>query len=53
MIKYKVKYFLPSHGQTADDAFELNVPIYSEQEWIAQKAADDYHSNHDGWEAAS
>lgn len=36
-----------------DDKFELFCPHTGpgDLEWIAEAAADDYHSNHDGWEA--
>jgi len=31
-------------------ALKTNLDLEDDGEWIAEQAADDYHSNHDGWE---
>jgi hypothetical protein len=36
---------------TAEDAFEVDSEDRNPR-YIAQDAADDYHSNHDGWESS-
>lgn len=48
MARYR--YWLPEHGMTRDDPFEVDSESRSPR-LIAQDAADNYHSNHDGWEA--
>lgn len=52
--KSTLKYYLPDNGQDIDDCFEVEVDTtwINDSEWMAQEAADDYHSNHDGWEAS-
>jgi len=34
------------------DCYEIKTifDIKEDSEWVAQEAAEDYHSNHDGWE---
>lgn len=49
-MKRKVKYWLPEHGQTVEDGYEVETDSDIPR-WIAQDAADDYHSEHDGWES--
>ena len=47
----RIKYWIPKNDQTEEDAYECDNPhIFSDPEWDAQTAADDYWSNHDGWE---
>ena len=49
MSKRTVWYRCISHCESTPFAFE---PDSNEMDrWMAQEAADDYHSNHDGWEA--
>lgn len=43
------RYFLPLYGGSADDAFEVKTTWTDEDpEWIAEDAAQDYWSEHDG-----
>lgn len=52
----KLKYYLPEHGQDADDPYEFEFgPVFGfpgDFGWAASEAASDYHSNHDGWESS-
>ena len=48
------KYFLPDEGQTVDDAYKVESKTDFNEPWktlIAEDCADDFHSNHDGWES--
>ena len=44
------QYYLPGYVGSEEDlyTFDAHSPWSSEE--LAQDAADDYHSNHDGWE---
>ena len=49
-----MKYYVDDH-ETIDDA--ITIPKCTENEfgaglsWAAEMAAEDYHTNHDGWES--
>jgi len=44
----KWKYW--PEGYSPEDGYELkNAGVYSDHESVAEDAADDFHSNHDGW----
>jgi hypothetical protein len=47
----RVHYWLPENGMERDDAYQCDSTAYDLQD-AAEEAADDYHSNHDGWEAS-
>lgn len=51
-MKHEYRYYRPDGGQTAEDAYRLQLDCNWDEdpEYIAQEAAEDYHSNHDGWE---
>lgn len=51
MTKQRIKYWLPDHGMSEDDAFSCEVNAYLDADMKAEEAAEDYHDNHDGWEA--
>jgi hypothetical protein len=42
------RYFIPAYGQTLDDAHSFESCLGGS--WLAEEAAEDYHTNHDGWE---
>lgn len=53
MNPYQYRYYLPDHGQGAEDSYQIesnNEPEFLE--YVAQDAAMDYHNNHDGWESS-
>jgi len=45
-----ILYWLPDQGQDREDAFELRAKVWDLAD-AATEAAEDYHSNHDGWES--
>lgn len=49
IMSTRVTYWLPAQGQGPDDAFQCDSEAWDLQD-AAEEAADDYHSNHDGWE---
>lgn len=49
MAKYR--YWLPENGMTCDDPYEVDSEERGPR-YIAQDAAHDYHSKHDGWESS-
>ena len=46
----QLKYFIDGSG-TVDDAFSFDVSSEDNVHRIVEDMADDYHTNHDGWEA--
>lgn len=50
--EYSVGRHPDYHKPESRFAFPKNIPLY-QREWrrVATEIADDYHSNHDGWEA--
>lgn len=50
--KRTFRYFLPEHGQTAEDAYEVESVFQSDlPRFVAEDAAENYHDAHGGWEA--
>jgi hypothetical protein len=50
----KIRYYPIEHDANAefDDAYECETDHDTEfDDWMAEDCADDYHSNHDGWES--
>ncbi|MBF0675557.1 hypothetical protein [Pseudomonas sp.] len=47
------KYLYAPHDWPFEEAYEIECRWDHEEdgEWIAEEAAADYHSEHDGWEA--
>jgi hypothetical protein len=52
------KFFYSVDGKQTEDLFELELNWFGDMvltdreiEWLAEKLADDFFSNHDGWEA--
>ena len=45
-----MKYYVLEHG-SPDDSFPVPKTKDRWDRWTAQEAAEDYHNNHDGWEA--
>ena len=53
LTKRKVRYYRPDDGTTAEDAYECDTTWSDEfPHRVAEDCADDYHSNHDGWECS-
>ena len=53
LTKKTIQYFLPEHGQTLEDAFECETTWADEfPHHAVTDCADDYHSEHDEWEAS-
>ena len=49
----KIRYAPSDYGMTFDDAWTLNTTWDTEDlAWIAEECADDYHTDHDGWESS-
>ena len=49
-----MKYYLPEHGGTAEDAYSLEgelAPFHNSL--VAASAAEDFHYRRDGWEVNS
>jgi hypothetical protein len=47
------RYYLPEHGQSADDSYTVDVEWGdADPELIADDAAQDYFNEHDGWESS-
>lgn len=53
MAKNKFKYRVDNGTMDDDDSheFESNFDS-SDGEWVAEAAAEDFHSKHDGWDAS-
>lgn len=50
--KYTYCYYLPDHGMTADDPYEVDSVFGDDSPYfVAEDAAKNYHDEHDGWEA--
>lgn len=45
------EYWLPDRNQTRADAYTVKVNRPWDAEDVAEAAAEDFHSEHDGWEA--
>jgi hypothetical protein len=51
-----LEYWIKKYGQTEGDAYKINWERMSiddelDERFAAQECADDFHSNHDGWES--
>lgn len=45
------QYYLPDHGEDETDATEFGSRWGKDSlRWVAQDAAEEHHSEHDGWE---
>jgi hypothetical protein len=52
-MKTIFRYFIEDNGQGADTAYEFGSFFDEEDgECLATEAAEDYHSDHDGWESS-
>lgn len=54
MAKTKFKYRVDNGTMDDDDSHEFESNFDSDSndgEWLAEAAADDFHSRHDGWES--
>lgn len=50
-MKRRFQYWIPSYGQDASDANDIEADVWDIED-AAVEAAEDYHSNHDGWESS-
>ena len=47
------RYFRPEHGGSIEHSYEFQSNWKRDNaDWIAEDAADNFHSEHDGWEAS-
>lgn len=49
MKKTTIKYFIDGTGTTVEDAYEIETYRHVIGS-IAEECAEDFHSNHDGWD---
>jgi len=54
MIKtgLQYRYGVQEHDADFDNAYEIESVWVSDIEHVAKQAAENYHSNHDGWECS-
>lgn len=48
----KFKIYRPDYSQTVDDAFEYESRTFHDLKFVAERFAEVYHSDHDGWECS-
>ena len=47
------RYYFKQSGQDRDDAYSFSTDFNDRSlRYVAEDAAEDYHSNHDGWESS-
>jgi hypothetical protein len=54
-VKKKLRFFLPDHGETIEDADEYEVDQFGDSDdlvWAATQYAEYYHDNRSGYECS-